>query len=122
MERTLLVVEDEPEVRALVELTLRGLGRIVSVGDGPSGLVAAAQHRPDLILIDVNLPGMSGLELCERLRADPATRHATIAFLTAGGTAEDRQRGMAAGADAYFVKPFSPAALRAFVAERLGAP
>jgi CheY-like chemotaxis protein len=119
--KTVLVVEDNPFVRELVEATLRGLDlRVVSVADGLAALVAAARHRPDLVVLDVNLPGLLGFDVCARLRADPATHHAVVAFLTARGAPDDEARGLAVGGDAYFVKPFSPAALRRFVAERLG--
>ena len=117
----MLVVEDDRAVRDLVEATLRGLDvRIVAVGDGLAALAAAVEHPPDLVVLDVNLPGLLGFDVCERLRADPVTRHAVIAFLTARGASDDEARGLAAGGDAYFVKPFSPAAMRRFVAERLG--
>jgi CheY-like chemotaxis protein len=118
--RTILVVEDDPAVRALLVATLSGTGRrVVEVGEGTAALAAAQVSRPDVVLLDVGLPGLDGFGVCEQLRADPTTRDATICFVTACSTPTDRARGMAVGADGYLTKPFSPTALRAFVEQRL---
>jgi two-component system response regulator MtrA len=121
--QTILVVEDDPAIRALMAATLACPGRrLVEVGEGSAALEAARGCRPDLVLLDVGLPGLDGFGVCEQLRRDPLTRGATILFVTARTAPVDRQRGLAAGADEYIEKPFSPSALRAVIERRLGPP
>ena len=104
-----LVAEDDPDVRELIERKLRGDGLdVLSVADGLSALEAARTMRPDLVLLDVMMPGMSGLQICEELRSHVATRDLPVVLITARARTVDIQTGYDAGADDYIVKPFSP--------------
>jgi DNA-binding response OmpR family regulator len=116
MSTTVLVADDEPPILELVRFTLEDEHvRVVGATDGPSALEAARRERPTLIFLDVRMPGLDGFEVCRRLRAEPELAGARIVMLTAAGQARDRQRGLAAGADHYLTKPFSPLALFALV-------
>lgn len=116
---TILVVDDEPNVIELVRVTLEDRRlRVVEALDGATALAQADAARPELILLDVELPDMSGLDVCRLLRRDPRFAQAKIAMLTAAAQEDDVARGLAAGADHYLTKPFSPVRLMALV-ERL---
>ena len=105
----ILVVDDEPDVVDLVRYRLRGAGHTVLVAeDGLSALRAARERRPDLIVLDLMLPQMSGEEVCRQLRADKETVAIPVLMLTAKGEGDDRIAGLEAGADDYISKPFSP--------------
>lgn len=105
---SVLVVEDEPDIRELLQHQLRKAGYAVeSVGDGPSALEAARRLRPSVIVLDVMLPGMSGIEVCRKLRGEGAGAHCGIVMLTARGDEVDRVVGFEVGADDYVTKPFS---------------
>ncbi|GAA3180128.1 hypothetical protein GCM10010531_37740 [Blastococcus jejuensis] len=108
-----LVADDEEDIRALVCLAVRkaGAGEVTAVADGSAALAAARSGLPDLAVLDVSMPGASGLEVCAALRQDPATAGIRILLLSAGASLEDVARGLAAGADAYLAKPFSVAGL-----------
>ena len=108
-----LVADDEDDIRDLVCLAVGRAGALVlhSVADGTAALAAARAELPQLAVLDVSMPGATGLEVCAALRADPATAGITILLLSAGASADDIARGLAAGADAYLPKPFSVAAL-----------
>ena len=110
----ILVVEDDPTLRLSLQKTLRSAGFAVDVAKtGPEGLEAALGARPDLVLLDVMLPGMNGFEICEELRrVDPDV---PIVMVTAKGEEHDRVRGLRTGADDYVVKPFGVAELLARV-------
>jgi two-component system phosphate regulon response regulator PhoB len=113
---TILVVDDEPNIIELVRVTLEDdRVRIVVATDGQEALAVAHFEQPDLILLDVNLPDFSGLEVCRRLRAEARTRDAKIVMLTAAAQRDDVERGRAAGADEYLTKPFSPVRLLTLV-------
>jgi DNA-binding response OmpR family regulator len=114
MERgTILVVDDEPNIADLVELYLRRDGfRVVKAASGEDGVRAVADHRPRLVVLDVGLPDVDGLEVCRRLRQTSAI---PVIFLTARDTEVDRVLGLELGADDYVTKPFSPAELVARV-------
>ena len=104
-----LVAEDDPDVRELIARKLRGEGMdVMGVGDGLSALEAARTMRPDLVLLDVMMPGMTGLQICEELRSHVATRNLPVVLITARARAVDIETGYLAGADDYIVKPFSP--------------
>jgi two-component system phosphate regulon response regulator PhoB len=105
----ILVVDDEPDIVALVAYHLAKAGYQVSTaGDGTDALAKARQERPALLVLDQMLPGASGFEVLEQLRADPATRNVAILMLTARKEESDRIRGLSLGADDYLTKPFSP--------------
>ena len=114
-----LVADDEDDIRALVGLAVRRAGCTVAieVADGTQALTAARTDPPDLAVLDVSMPGATGLEVCTALRADPATAGVPVLLLSAGATPDDVARGLAAGADAHLAKPFSVAGLVARVRE-----
>jgi DNA-binding response OmpR family regulator len=106
---TVLVAEDDPDIRMLVTLKLRQAGyQVRAFPDGLSAAADAREHRPDLAILDMMMPGMSGLEVCQELRQDPATANIPVILLTAMAREADIAAGLAAGADDYIVKPFSP--------------
>jgi two-component system, OmpR family, phosphate regulon response regulator PhoB len=107
-----LVVDDEPDIVALVTYHLAKAGyRVSTAATGPDALRAAREERPALIVLDLMLPGMSGLDVLEKLRAHDATRETAVLMLTARKEEPDRIRGLTLGADDYLTKPFSPAEL-----------
>ena len=109
MERSILIVEDEREIRDLLVHYLRKEGfRPLVARDGEEGLSMARSERPDLILLDILLPKMDGLELLRVIRADPGIGRTPVAMLTAKGEETDRIVGLELGADDYIPKPFSP--------------
>ncbi len=108
----LLIADDEPSVRALVHLTLEGEDdTILEAADGVEALEVARAWTPDLILLDIMMPRLDGVEVCRRLKSDPSTSGMVIVMLTAQAQERDRDRGYQAGADGYLTKPFSPLAL-----------
>jgi DNA-binding response OmpR family regulator len=111
--QTILVVDDEPTIAQVVASYLRRDGfRAVTAADGPSAVEAAREHKPDLVVLDVMLPGFDGLQVMARLRQE---RQVPVILLTARGEESDRLVGLRHGADDYVVKPFSPAELVARV-------
>ena len=109
---TILIADDEPNIVELVRVTLEDERiRVVEALDGETALGLAETHRPDLVLLDVNLPDMSGLDVCAQLRREPRFASTKIVMLTAAAQADDVARGLAAGADHYLTKPFSPVRL-----------
>jgi CheY-like chemotaxis protein len=108
-----LVADDEDDIRALVCVAVSKAGCTVAaeVGDGAQALSAARAGLPDLAILDVNMPGATGLEVCTALRSDPTTAGIGILLLSAGASPDEVARGLAAGADAYLAKPFGIKAL-----------
>ncbi len=114
--RKILLVEDERDILDLLSHYMEKEGfRIRTVMDGAAGLAAARQEHPDLIVLDLMLPGMDGLDLCKKLRADPATALTPVIMLTAKADETDKIVGLELGADDYLTKPFSPKELVARV-------
>ena len=107
----ILIADDDPEIRTLVAVTLGDSHTILEATDGVDALDLARKEDIDLVLLDVMMPRMDGFEACRQLKRDPKTMHTPVIMLTARGTREDLDRGTEAGADDYFVKPFSPIAL-----------
>jgi CheY-like chemotaxis protein len=108
-EKTILLVDDEEALRLLITMTLeRESYRVVTAADGEEGLAIAKSLKPDLILLDVGLPKINGIEVCRRLRADPETSDLRSVMLSAWVRAEDHAAAFAAGADDYLDKPFRP--------------
>lgn len=104
-----LVVDDEPDIVALVVFHLVKAGyRVSTASAGPDAIALARQERPALVVLDLMLPGLSGFEVLERLRAEDATRNVAVLMLTARRDEPDRIRGLSLGADDYLTKPFSP--------------
>jgi two-component system phosphate regulon response regulator PhoB len=109
MNTRVLVVDDDDDIRELIRWKLRASGYDVeAAADGEAALAAAAETRPDLVVLDWMMPRLSGLEVCRALRDDPATAGVPVILLTAKAQEADIERGFAAGADDYVVKPFSP--------------
>ena len=116
MASRVLIVEDEPDIRNLVVLHLQRDGyQVTSAGSGEEALRQVRLSPPDLVLLDLMLPTMSGLEVCRRLRQEPATATLPIVMLTAKADEVDKVVGLELGADDYVVKPFSPKELLARV-------
>ncbi|HYY82395.1 MAG TPA: response regulator [Actinomycetes bacterium] len=108
----LLIADDEAAVRALVHVTLEGDDyEILEAADGVEALEVARDENPRLVLLDIMMPRLDGLEVCRQLKRDPLTSDIVVVMLTAQAQDRDRELGMAAGADDYFTKPFSPLAL-----------
>ncbi|MBN1219585.1 MAG: response regulator transcription factor [Anaerolineae bacterium] len=103
----ILVVDDDPEVARTIEASLRKYYKVFVVYSGVEAIKEARRHLPDLIVLDVLMPDMDGLETCHQLRIDPALEDVPILFLTALGRPEDRVAGLRAGADDYLTKPFN---------------
>ncbi len=108
----ILVIEDDEDIQELVTYNLAREGYQVSTaGSGEAGVEATRRAKPDLILLDLMLPGIDGLEVCRMLRADPHTAHVPVVMLTAKGEESDIITGLEIGADDYLTKPFSPKVL-----------
>ncbi|MEM6602178.1 MAG: response regulator, partial [Verrucomicrobiota bacterium] len=109
MASKILIIEDEPDVVDMIELGLHGAGlKTISAADGEAGLRKAREESPDLLILDLMIPKLSGLEVCKNLRKDPATSSLPIIMLTAKADEVDRIVGLELGADDYVTKPFSP--------------
>lgn len=108
MSQQILIVEDEADIRELLRFNLEREGfSVLEAADGNEGLKLARQHMPDLMLLDVMLPGFDGFEVCRRLGAQAETANIPVLMLTARGEEMDRVVGLSLGADDYVVKPFS---------------
>ena len=107
--KTILIIEDENDLAELVAFNLEKEGyRSLIAQDGPSGLEAARNNSPDLILLDIMLPGMSGMDICKVLKGKEKTARIPVIMMTAKGEEIDRVVGFEVGADDYVIKPFSP--------------
>ncbi len=120
--KKILIVDDRAEVRELVEVTLRSSEYMsLQAESGEKAIEIAKAERPHLIIMDIMMPGgIDGLETTRILKGDPETRESIIIMLTAKGQEIDREEGFKAGADDYFIKPFSPLDLIRKVDEVLG--
>lgn len=117
---TILVVDDLPDNLTLIAGLLRGLYRVVAANHGEKAIaIAHSEHPPDLILLDIMMPGLSGYEVCQRLKADPATRDIPIIFLTAMTGTQDETKGLELGAVDFITKPVNPPVVLARVATQL---
>src|SRR5215470_9029730 len=113
---SVLIADDEPHVVELVRVTLEDERvQVFEAGDGGTALAVAEAVGIDLVFLDVHLPDVSGLDVCRALRANPSLAGARIVMLTAAAQQEDVVRGLAAGADDYLTKPFSPVLLLSLV-------
>ena len=106
----ILIADDEPSLRLLVRATLSSnkFFELIEAVDGNETLIKAQEELPDLILLDVMMPRLSGFEVCERLKNDPKTKQITIIMLTAKGQQSDRDWAISVGTDYFLTKPFSP--------------
>ncbi len=113
MEQQVLVIEDSASVRRLIEVCLRVLGvEVRSASDGPEGLEAIRDERPDAVVLDIGLPGLDGWEVLRLLREDPDTADLKVLVLTAHAQPEMADRAARGGADSFMTKPFRPLDLR----------
>jgi DNA-binding response OmpR family regulator len=120
--RRVLIAEDEEAILAALEFVVRGAGHEARVArDGEQALAALGAWRPELVLLDVMLPRVSGLEVCAAIRADAGLAGTKVLMISARGAPGDVARGLAAGADGYVVKPFSTRELLARMHALLGA-
>ena len=110
--RTILIIDDEDDIRAILTYNLEKENyRVLNASNGKDGIELAQQHTPDLVLLDVMMPEMDGIEVCEYLRADPKTENISICFLTARSEDYSQIAGLEAGADDYVSKPIKPKVL-----------
>ncbi|HET9724192.1 MAG TPA: response regulator [Actinomycetota bacterium] len=111
-----LVVDDEPIILRLIQVNLRLEGfDVVGCSSGEDALREASERPPDVVVLDVVLPGIDGFEVCRRLRLAPETAHVPVVMVTAQAQDEDRERGYALGVFEYVTKPFEPPVLIAIV-------
>ncbi len=121
MSKRVLIADDEPNIVMSLEFLMQRAGYEVQVAaDGEDALRMATDHHPDLMLLDVMLPKMSGYEVCQKVRADPDCEAVKIIMLTAKGRDTEVAKGLAIGADAYVTKPFSTKDLLTQVRQILG--
>jgi DNA-binding response OmpR family regulator len=105
----ILIAEDEKDIRDLISFTLRFSGHeVIPTSNGEEACQAALRELPDLILLDVRMPRMSGYEACEKIKANESTKNIPVIFLSAKGQESEVKTGLEAGADEYILKPFSP--------------
>jgi DNA-binding response OmpR family regulator len=105
----ILIAEDEPDIRELVAFTLRFAGyEVVITSNGAEAVQMASRELPDLILMDVRMPRMTGYDACRIMKADASLKHIPVVFLSAKGQESEIQTGLEAGAEEYLLKPFAP--------------
>jgi CheY-like chemotaxis protein len=109
MPKTVLIADDEPHLRLLVSITIESDDyEVIEAADGDEAWQAIHSHRPDVVLLDVQMPGRTGLELTRAIKTDPSLSQTRVILLSSKAQATDVAAGMAAGADLYLTKPFSP--------------
>jgi CheY-like chemotaxis protein len=117
---TILIVDDHSDIRRLLSITLGNEFEIIEAHDGVSALAAVGRHHPKVVLLDVMMPGdMDGLQVLDAIKGDPQTQNILVAMLTARGQVADGDDARGRGADAYFIKPFSPLQVVAWVRRKL---
>ena len=117
----ILVVDDEPHIRRVLSAVLGSRGYdVMMANDGLQGLEELGEHDVDLVILDLMMPGASGLEILAKIRTDPKRSHTPVIILTAKGQDTDRDAALAGGADDFLTKPFSPKKLLARIEEILG--
>jgi two-component system response regulator MtrA len=113
---TVVLAEDDVDIRDLVQIVLEGLNlKVTAVGTGAEALAACREMSPRLLLLDVTMPGMNGLEVCREVRSDERLHDLPVIIMTARAQASDVAAGIEAGADTYIIKPFGPIELREHV-------
>jgi len=123
MSQRILVIEDQADNRQILrDLLASAKFEVIEAEDGETGLAAGAKHRPDLILMDIQLPGLDGYEATRRLKADEGLKSIPIIVVTSYALGGDADKARAAGCDAYISKPYSPRQLLAKVREYLSSP
>jgi CheY-like chemotaxis protein len=121
MSRTILIVDDDPNIRRLIAATLEDVSgyRMTEACDGHEAVERARAVTPEIVFLDIEMPKLNGIEACRRLRSDPATASATIVMLTGDSGPQAERGALAAGADLFLTKPFSPLHLLRLV-DRIG--
>ena len=116
----IMAVDDEPDIVKLVKISLEMANfEVVEAFGGQEALDKVQAAQPDLILLDIMMPDINGFQVCEKIKADPATKHIPVILLTAKGQRGDAEQGLNAGADDYIIKPFDPYELGEQVFEML---
>jgi DNA-binding response OmpR family regulator len=119
--QTILIVDDEPNLRNLVHVTIDSpIYQVIEASDGEEAWTLIKERQPALVLLDLNMPKRSGLDVLKAIRADPELRGTQVMVLTSSDQQSDIDAGILAGADYYLTKPFSPADLVARVSEAIG--
>lgn len=114
--KKILLVDDHSDIRRLIRITLGGGFEVMEASDGFGCLEIARRMKPDIIVIDVMMPGdLNGLQVLDAIKSDPHLRHARVIMVSAKGQAHDYEDALQRGADAYFIKPFSPRRLAATI-------
>ncbi len=116
----ILIVDDQPDIRRLLSISLGKNYEILESQDGVTALEMIKQHRPKVVLLDVMMPGeLNGLQVLDAIKSDPQMRQTFVAMVTARGQEADSKDASARGADAYFVKPFSPMQVASWIREQI---
>jgi DNA-binding response OmpR family regulator len=117
--KKLLIVDDDAPTRRLLVATFQHEYVVLEAADGISALLIVMDQLPDLVILDGKLPRLDGLAVLAAIKIEPKTAHVLVMMMTGRGQFSDLEKGMELGADAYFIKPVSPATLRAWALERL---
>jgi DNA-binding response OmpR family regulator len=118
--KKVLLVDDHSDIRRLIRITLGKTFEVLEAEDGKTGLEIARRQKPDLVVLDVMMPGeLDGLQVLDAIKSDPQLKQTRVIMVTARGQARDYEDGVQRGADAYFIKPFSPLQLVAAIKETL---
>ncbi|MBU1356323.1 MAG: response regulator [Candidatus Edwardsbacteria bacterium] len=121
MAKKIMVVDDEPYIARVIKFKLEQEGyTVISANDGQSGLQKIKEEKPDMVLLDVMMPGLSGYEVCQKIREDAELAGIPVVILTAKGQERDREQGLTMGASDYITKPFSPNRLLELVKSMIG--
>lgn len=116
--KKVLLVDDHSDIRRMIRITLGKTFEVLEADDGNTALEVARRTQPDLVVLDVMMPGeLDGLQVLDAIRSDPQLMQTRVIMVTARGQAHDYEAGMGRGADAYFIKPFSPLQLVAAIKE-----
>ncbi len=121
--RSILVVDDHPDIRRLLSVILGKEYQIIEAENGVEALEAVKKHSPKIVLLDVMMPGeINGLQVLQTIKSNPQTRDTLVAMISARGQDADSEEARARGADAYFIKPFSPLQVVTWVQSHLNTP
>jgi DNA-binding response OmpR family regulator len=105
----IVIAEDEPDIRELIAFTLRFAGyEVITGSNGEEGYQLTRSERPDLVMLDVRMPKLTGYEACKRIKSEPELAATPVIFLSAKGQENEIEQGLAAGAEEYLLKPFAP--------------
>lgn len=119
---TVLIVDDQVDIRRMMNFALRDEFFLLEAADGVSALDLIHAHQPDVVLLDIMMPGgMDGLQVLQAMKADPTLQHIRVIMISARGQVHDCELGLKNGANAYFVKPFSPTQLLAAIHAQIAA-